>query len=51
MRSKVTREEAIGMAKGELLGSDLEGRLEALDREERVNAMLEELKSRRRLPA
>jgi phage shock protein A len=51
MRSKVTREEAIGMAKGELLGSDLEGRLEALDREERVNAMLEDLKSRRRLPA
>jgi phage shock protein A len=51
MRSKVTREEAVGMAKGELLGSDLEGRLEALDREERVNALLAELKSRRRLPA
>jgi len=51
MRSKVTREEAIGMAKGELLGSDLEGRLEALDREERVNALLEQLKAQRRLPA
>jgi phage shock protein A len=51
MRSKVTREEAIGTAKGELLGSDLEERLEALDREERVSALLEELKSRRRLPA
>jgi phage shock protein A len=51
MRSKVTREEAVGVAKGELLASDLEGRLEALDREERVNALLEELKSRRRLQA
>jgi len=51
MRSKVTREEAIGMAKGELVGSDLEGRLEALDREDKVNALLAELKSRRRLPA
>ena len=51
MHSKVTREEAIGAAKGELLGSDLEERLEALDREERVNALLDQLKARRRLPA
>jgi phage shock protein A len=51
MHSKVTREEAIGAAKGELLGGDLEERLEALDREERVNALLDQLKARRRLPA
>src|SRR5271169_6188581 len=51
MRHKVTREEAIGMAKGELMGSDLEGRLEALDREDKITALLEDLKARRRLPA
>ena len=51
MRAKVTREEAIGQATGELLGTSLEGRLEALDREEKINSLLEDLKSRRRLGA
>jgi phage shock protein A len=51
MRSKVSREDAIGRAKGELLGGDLEGRLEALDREEKISSLLDELKSRRRLGA
>jgi len=51
MRAKVTREEAIGQATGELLRTSLEGRLEALDREEKINSLLDELKSRRRLGA
>src|SRR5271166_2519643 len=51
MRAKVTREEAIGQATGELLRTSLEGRLEALDREEKINSLLAELKSRRRLGA
>ena len=51
MRAKVTREEAIGQATSELLGTSIEGRLEALDREEKINSLLEDLKSRRRLGA
>ncbi len=51
MRAKVTREEAIVQAKGELLGTSLEGRLDALDREDKINSLLDELKSRRRLGA
>jgi phage shock protein A len=47
MRSKVSREEAIGKAKGELLDADLDGRLEALDREQKINSLLDQLKSRR----
>ncbi len=51
MRTKITREEAIGQAKGELLGTDLDGRLEALDRDDKITSMLQELKSRKRLGA
>ena len=47
MRSKVSREEAIGKATGELLDADLDGRLEALDREQKINSLLDQLKSRR----
>jgi len=47
MRSKVSREEAIGKAKDELLDADLDGRLEALDREQKINSLLDQLKSRR----
>ena len=47
MRSKVSREEAIGKARGELLDADLDGRLEALDREQKINSLLDQLKSRR----
>ena len=47
MRSKVSREEAIGKAKGELLDADLDVRLEALDREQKINSLLDQLKSRR----
>lgn len=51
MRNKVAREQAIAEAKGELLGDDIEGRLHALDREQKVNALLDELKARKGLTA
>jgi phage shock protein A len=51
MRSKVAREEALGRAKGELLGDDIDGRLHALEREQKVNALLEEIKVRKGLGA
>lgn len=51
MRHKVAREEALGMAKGELLGDDLDVRLHALEREQKINALLDEIKSRKGLPA
>jgi len=51
MRSKVAREEAVGKAKGELLGDDIEGRFHALEREQKIDAMLEEIKTRKRLSA
>ena len=51
MRSKVAREEAQGQAKGELLGDDIDGRLHALEREEKIDALLEEIKAKKRLNA
>jgi phage shock protein A len=51
MRHKVAREEALGMAEGELLGDDLDVRLHALEREQKINALLDEIKSRKGLPA
>jgi phage shock protein A len=51
MRSKVAREEALGRAKGELLGDDIDGRLHALEREQKVNALLDEIKARKGLSA
>jgi phage shock protein A len=51
MRSKVAREEALGRAKGELLGDDIELRLHALEREQKINTLLEEIKSRKGLSA
>jgi phage shock protein A len=51
MRHKVAREEALGMAKGELLGDDLDVRLHALEREQKINALLQEIKSRKGLTA
>ena len=37
MRTKVAREEALGRAKGEVLGDDIDGRLDALEREDKIN--------------
>ena len=51
MRSKVAREEALGRAKGELLGDDIDVRLHALEREQKVNALLQEIKARKGLSA
>ncbi|HVP55384.1 MAG TPA: PspA/IM30 family protein [Candidatus Eisenbacteria bacterium] len=51
MRNKVAREQAIGEAQSELLGDDIEGRFHALEREEKVDALLAELKERKKLPA
>ena len=49
IRNEVAREQAIGEARSELLGEDIETRFHALEREEKVNAMLTELKQRKRL--
>ena len=51
MRTKVAREQAIGEAHAQLLGEDIEGRFHALEREEKVEALLAELKDRKKLSA
>ncbi len=51
MRSKVAHEEALGQAKGEVLGDDIDGRLHALEQEEKINTLLDEIKARKRLSA
>lgn len=48
MRSKVAREETLGRAKSELLGADdLEVRMHALEREQKIDSLLEELKAKK----
>lgn len=49
MRTKVAREEALGRAKNEVLGDDIDGRLHALEREDRINALLDEIKAKKKL--
>jgi len=51
MRSKVAREEALGQAKGEVLGDDIDGRLHALEQEQKIDALLAEMKAKKRLSA
>jgi phage shock protein A len=51
MRTKVAREEALGQAKGEILGDDIDGRLDALEREQKIDSLLEEIKAKKRLSA
>ena len=51
MRTKVARAEAIGRAQGEVLGDDIDGRLDALEREDKITALLQEIKDRKRLSA
>ena len=51
MKNKVAREQALGEAQAELLGDDVEGRFHALERQEKVDALLAELKQRKRLSA
>jgi len=49
MRTKVAREEALGRAKGEILGDDIDGRLHALEREQKIDALLEEIKAKKKV--
>jgi phage shock protein A len=51
MRRKVTHEVALGQAKAEVLGDDVDGRLHALEQEEKINALLDEIKAKKRLSA
>jgi len=51
MKSKVAHEEAIGRAKAEVMGEDVEDRLHKLEREDKINALLAELKQRKQLTA
>ena len=47
MKHKVAREEAVGQAKTELLADDVEDRLAALEKEDRIEQLLAELKAKR----
>jgi len=47
MRHKVAREEAVGQAKTELLADDVEDRLAKLEKEDRIEQLLTELKTKR----
>jgi phage shock protein A len=47
MKTKVARNEAISQAKHELLGDDIEARLSKLEREDEIDKLLAEVKSRR----
>ena len=49
MQMKVAHAEAIGRAKHEVLGDDIDGRLHALEREDKINALLEEIKARKKM--
>ena len=51
MRTKVAREEALGRAKGEIMGDDVDGRLDALEREQKIDTLLEDIKAKKRLSA
>ena len=47
MRSEVAREEALGRANGELLDDDLEVRLDGLEREQKIDSLLKQIKARK----
>ena len=49
MQTKVAHEEALGRAKHEVLGDDIDGRLHALDREQKIDALLEEIKAKKKM--
>jgi phage shock protein A len=48
MKRKVAREDATAQAKSELAADDVEGRLAALEKEDRIEQLLAELKTKRR---
>jgi phage shock protein A len=47
MKRKVVREEAVSQAKAEIAAEDVEGRLAALEMEDRIEQLLSELKTKR----
>ena len=47
MKHKVAHAEAVGQAKAELAAEDVEGRLAALEKQDRIEQLLAELKSKR----
>ena len=49
MRTKVAREEALGRAKSEILGDDIDGRLHVLERDQKIEALLEEIKAKKKM--
>ena len=49
LETKVTHEEALGRAKNEVLGDDIDGRLHALEREQKIDSLLEEIKRNKRM--
>ena len=51
MRFKIARDEAIGSAESEMNNEDLESRLQTLERDQKISAMLEEIKARKGLTA
>ena len=51
MRAKVAREDALGKAAAELLGDDLDARLQALERDRKIDSLLREIKARKGIGA
>jgi len=51
MRSRVSREEAMSQASGDLLADDVDARLHALERDQKIDALLDEIKARKGLTA
>ena len=51
MRSKVARDEAISRAAGELIGDSVDLRFDVLERAQKIDSLLKELKARKGIPA
>jgi|SRR4051812_14257488 phage shock protein A len=51
MKGKINREEALSQAKVELLGTDVEERLVSMERDEQIDKLLAEIKTRKSLTA
>jgi phage shock protein A len=49
VRSEVVREEALSRADGELLDDDIETRLDGLEREQKIDSLLKQIKARKGL--
>ncbi|MGH8013809.1 MAG: hypothetical protein ACREQ4_15060 [Candidatus Binataceae bacterium] len=51
MHSKVTREETLARATNEVLSGDINGRFHALERERKIDSLLQKLKVRKGINA